>query len=110
LMGLICAAEVPDFFILKDLVRTGKDANGQPVFTAARTKVTIQDVIAAQGPRLPDVAQSQRKFNTGIVVVVEHGQSPSHELIERANGIRRQWIEYWETATGRRASMTADPR
>jgi hypothetical protein len=110
LMGLISAAEVPDFFILKNLVRAGKDPNGHPVFRAERTKVTIQDVIAAEGPRLPDVDHSQRKFNTGIVVVVEPGQSPSHELIERANGIRKQWIEYWKTTTGHRASMTANPR
>jgi hypothetical protein len=110
LMGLISAAEVPDFFILKHLVRVGKDANGHPVFRAERTKVTIQDVIAAEGPRLPDVDHSQRKFNTGIVVVVEHGQSPSRELLERANGIRQQWIQYWETTTGHRAAMTANPR
>jgi hypothetical protein len=110
LMGLISAAEVPDFFVLNNLVRVGRDANGHAVFRAERTKVTIQDVIAAEGPRLPDVDHSQRKFNTGIVVVVAHGQSPSHELIERANGIRQQWIEYWETTTGRRASMTANSR
>jgi hypothetical protein len=110
LMGLISATEVPDFFILKNLARVGEDANGHPVFRAERTKVTIQDVIAAEGPRLPNVDQSQRHFNTGIVVVVEHGQSPSHELIERANGIRQQWIEYWETTTGHRASMTVNPR
>jgi hypothetical protein len=110
LMGLISAAEVPDFFILKNLVPAGKDTNGHPIFKADRTKVTIQDVIAVEGPRLPDVDHSQRKFNTGIVVVVEHGQSPSHALIERANGIRQQWIDYWATTTGHRASMTATPR
>ncbi|MFZ0862116.1 MAG: hypothetical protein WAN18_15625 [Candidatus Sulfotelmatobacter sp.] len=110
LMGLISAAEVPDFFMLKNLVSVGKDANGHPIFKADRTKVTIQDVIAVEGPRLPDVDHSQREFNTGIVVVVEHGQSPSPELIERANGIRQQWIDYWETTTGHRASMTTDPR
>jgi hypothetical protein len=110
LMGLISAAEVPDFFILKNLVRVGKDTDGHSVFKGERTRVTILDVIGAEGPRLPDVDHSQRKFNTGIVVVVEHGQSPSHELIERANGIRRQWIEYWATTTGHRASMTASPQ
>ena len=31
-------------------------------------------------------------------------------FIDRANGIRRQWIDYWETTTGHRASMTASPR
>ena len=35
--------------------------------------MTIQDVIAVEGPRLPDVDHSQKKFNTGMVVVVEHG-------------------------------------
>jgi hypothetical protein len=110
LMGLISAAEVPDFFILKNLMPAGKDANGHPIFKADRTKVTIQDVIAVEGPRIPDVDHSQRKFNTGIAVMVEHGQSLSSEVIERANGIRRQWMDYWETITGHRASMTANPR
>jgi hypothetical protein len=110
LIGLISPAEVPDFFLLKNLVVAGKDANGHPIFKADRTKVTIQDVIAVEGPRLPDVDHSQKKFNTGIVVVVEHGKSPSAELIERANGIRERWIDYWETTTGHRASMKTDPR
>jgi hypothetical protein len=109
-MGLISATEVPDVFLLTHLAKAGKDLNGHPIFKADRTKITIQDVIAAEGPRLPDVDHSQRNFNTGIVVVVEHGQSPSPQLIEQGNGIRRQWIDYWETATGHRASMTAEPR
>jgi hypothetical protein len=112
LMGLISAAEVPDFFLLSKLVPVGKDkdANGHPIFKAERTKVTIQDVIAAEGPRSPDVDHSQRKFNTGLVVMVEHGREPGQELIERANGIRQRWIEYWQTTTGHRASMTVSPR
>lgn len=73
-------------------------------------KVTIEDVITAEGPRLPDIDHSQKKFNTGIVVVVEHGHPPSLELLERANGIRMRWIDYWETTTGHRASMTTNPR
>jgi hypothetical protein len=110
LMGLISPAEVPDFFILRNLVPAGKDANSHPIFKADRTKVTIQDVIAAEGPRLPDVDHSQRKFNTGIVLVVENGKSPSPELVERASEIRKQWIDYFETTTGHRTVMTADPR
>jgi len=110
LMGLISAAEVPDFFILRNLVPAGKDASGHPIFKADRTKVTIQDVIAAEGPRLPAVDKSQREFNTGIVIVVQHGQKSSPELIERAEAIRKQWIDYFSITTGHRASMTANPR
>ena len=110
LMGLIAAAEVPDFFIVRPLARVGTDANDRPIFKGERTRITIQDVIAAEGPRVPTVAQSQRHFNTGIVVIVEHGRAPSAELINRANGIRREWIDYWAIATGHRASMTVNPR
>jgi hypothetical protein len=110
LMGLISASEVPDFFMLTKLVRVGADGGGHSVFKAERSKITIQDVIAAEGPRLPDVDHSQRRFNTGIVVVVEHGKDPSSELIEGARGIGQQWMKFWETATGHRASMSVSPR
>ncbi|MES2378432.1 MAG: hypothetical protein V4553_17700 [Bacteroidota bacterium] len=109
LMGLIAAAEVPDFYIVRSLVRVGTNSNGRPIFKGQRMRITIQDVITAEGPRLPDVNHSQRHFNTGIVVIVEHGRKPSAELINRANGIRRQWIDYWAITTGRRSSMTVDP-
>jgi hypothetical protein len=110
LMGLIGPSEVPDFFILRNLVAAGRDANGRPMFKADRTKVTIQDVIAVEGPRLPDVDHAQKKFNTGMVVIVEHGKTPSRELIDRANGVARAWIDYWATTTGHRASMTTIAR
>lgn len=110
LMGLMSAAEVPNFFILNNLAPSGTDAKGHPIFKADRMELTIDDVIAAEGPRLPDAQHSQRKFNTGIVAVVEHGRRPSTKLLRQTEGIRRQWIEYWGIATGHRASMTANPR
>ena len=79
LMGMISPAEVPDFFILRNLVPAGRDANGHPIFKADRTKITIQDVIAVEGPRLPTVDQAQKKFNTGMVLVVEHGKTAEPE-------------------------------
>jgi len=110
LMGMISAAEVPDFFILRNLTLVKKDPNGHQIFKAERTKITIQDVIDAEGPRSPDVDHAQKNFNTGLVMVVEHGHTPSKELIDRTNGIRTAWIDYWETTTGHRSKMTADPQ
>ena len=110
LMGLISPAEVPDFFILRNLAPAGKDANGHTIFKADRTKVTIQDVIAAEGERSPGIDKSQRRFNTGMVMVVQHGAKPSSELILRTTGIQKQWIDYFSVTTGRRASMTANPQ
>ncbi len=110
LMGLLSPEEVPNFFILRHLQYVGKDANEHRIFKAERTKVTIQDVIAAEGPRVPDVNHSQRQFNTGMVMVVQHGMKPSKELIDETEGIRAQWMKFFSIATGRRASMTANPR
>jgi hypothetical protein len=110
LMGLLAPNEVPDFFILRNLVPVGTDANGHPIFKADRTKVTIQDVIAVEGPRMPDVDHSQRKFNTGMVVVVEHGKTPSKELLERTDGIRLRWMDYWDNTTGHRSAMTTNTK
>jgi hypothetical protein len=110
LMGLVAPSEVPDFFILRNLEPAGHDDNGNPIFKADRTKVTIEDVIAAEGPRTPDLDHSQRDFNTGMVLVVEHGKEPSAELIEKVDGIRKQWMDYWETTTGHRSRMTTNPQ
>jgi hypothetical protein len=110
LMGLVAPSEVPDFFILRNLERAGEDGNGNPIYRADRTKVTIDDVIAVEGKRLPDVDHSQRDFNTGMVLVVEHGKQPSAELIERVDGIRKQWMDYWSTTTGHRSRMATNPR
>ena len=52
LMGLISAAEVPDFFMLRILSQRAETRNDHPIFKADRTKVTIQDVIAVGGPAL----------------------------------------------------------
>lgn len=109
LMGFIAPSEVPDFFILRNLAPAGRDTNGHPIVRAERTKLTIQDVIAAEGPRLPDVDHAQKNFNTGMVVVVEHGHTPSAALLEKTNGIRLRWMDYWTTTTGHRSTMTADP-
>ena len=110
LMGLLAPSEVPDFFLLRNLQRQGVDANGHMIYKADRTKVTINDVIAAEGPREPDVDHSQKHFNTGMVIVLEHGHKPPPDLIKNVEGIRGRWIDYWSTTTGHRSEMTADPR
>jgi hypothetical protein len=108
LMGLISPSEVPDFFLLRHMVAQGSDSNGHAIFKADRTKITIDDVIAAEGPREPDVDHAQKRFNTGMVVVLEHGHDAPAQLVHDVEGIRLRWMDYWETTTGHRSAMTAD--
>jgi hypothetical protein len=111
LMGLAKADEVQPFFILRNLQRTGQqDANGHPIFRGDKTVITIQDVIAAMGPRVPDVEHAQQKFNTAIVVMTMPGKQPTKELLSAANNISEHWITYWSKTTNGRSVMTVNPK
>lgn len=67
---------------------------------ADRIDISIDDVIAHNGPRVPTFEDAPKNFTTAFVAVVLPGRTPSPELLERTDGIRRQWIEYWHTVTG----------
>lgn len=111
LMGLAKPEEVPPFFILRNLQRTTQqDAEGHPIYKGDKTVVTIQDVIAAMGPRVPDFDHAQKKFNTAIVVMTMHGKQPTPDLVSSANNIAQHWIAYWSKTTGGRSEMTVTPR
>jgi hypothetical protein len=71
--------------------------------------VTVEDVIAAMGPRLPRYEVAQKDFNTAIVVITEPGKKPTDVLLRNARNIADKWVEYWETTTGGRSTMTVDP-
>jgi hypothetical protein len=110
-MGLAKADEVQPFFILRNLQRTGaQDDQGHPIYKGDKTVVTIQDVIAAMGPRVPDVDRAQKKFNTAVVVLTMPGKPPTKELIAAANNISDRWIVYWSKTTGGRSVMTVSPK
>ena len=111
LMGLAKPEEVKPFFILRNLERTGQtDAANHPIYRGTKTVITIQDVIAAMGPRIPDFDHAQKKFNTAIVVMTMPGKQPTKELISAANNISDHWITYWSKITGGRSTMTTTPK
>jgi hypothetical protein len=83
LMGLAKPEEVLPFFILRNLQRTGQqDAGGKPIYRGDKTATTINDVIAAMGPRTPAYDVAQKQFNTGIVVITMNGKQPTKELLK----------------------------
>jgi hypothetical protein len=108
LMGLLPTSEVPDMMFLENLERLDEDADGNPVYRGDPLTVTIEDVIAANGPRLPVFEDSQKEFKTGMVGIVLHGQEPSPMLLENLQGIRDEWVAYWYKTTGGVSSMRTD--
>ncbi len=111
LMGLARPEEVKPLFILRNLSRTGRqDDDGHPIYTGDRTDITIEQVIAAMGPREPDFEHAQKAFNTAIVVMTMPGEQPTRELVDGAKAIGEHWITYWSKTTGGRSVMTVRAR
>lgn len=71
-MGMIDAKEVPDAFVISGSKPSpdGQNRGGETV------RISIGDIIAASGPRLPAASESQRRFTLGIYLLFEDGREP----------------------------------
>ena len=105
LMGLLPASEVPDFFILRNQQNVGRTPEGQAIVKAEKVTITIQDVIAHNGPRVPSFEDSPKAFNTAMVAVTTNGRQPTAEMLAQLEGIRAAWIAYWSKVTGGVSTM-----
>lgn len=109
LMGFLREQDVPDFFFIQNLNSVGDDGSGNQVWSGNRLDLTIADHLAFHGPRLPAYDSAQKVFNSGFVGIVQDQQLPSLLQIERLEGARLKWIEFWPAATGSEATMTSSP-
>ena len=82
LMGLVSPNDVPPFDSYS-FQKLGLDApyniygpacNQQHVFTGT-TKITIQDIINTNGPRIPGVSSSTKNFKIGVVLAVPYSST-----------------------------------
>ena len=104
-MGLADADEVPDMFILNNVKRVN-DPNLGFVYTGEKEIVSIDQIVAAEGPRVPGPAHSQKVFNAGFVYLLEPGQTPSGDLLDLHLTYKYRVFEYWSHITGRRSQIT----
>ena len=104
-MGLADAEEVPDMFIVRKLQRDD-DPNSLPTHTGEKEIVTIDQIVAAEGPRVPGTSHSQKVFNAGFVYLLEPGQTPSGDLLDLHARYRDKAVEYWSHVTGGRSQIT----
>ncbi|MDB0051738.1 hypothetical protein N9F57_02515 [Gammaproteobacteria bacterium] len=108
LMGLIPAEDVPDFFLIENLALVSNSNSDLPVYSGSRLDISINDVIALEGPRTPSYSNSQKDFNTAFVYLLEPGELVIRERFERMAAIRDQWIKHWSFTTGGLSDMNAD--
>ena len=104
-MGLADAEEVPDMFIVRNL-QFDADPNEVGYYTGEKETVTIDQIIAAEGPRVPGTAHSQKVFNAGFVYLLEPGQTPSGDLLDLHARYQDKVMEHWSHITGGRSRIT----
>ena len=106
LSGLATADEVPDTFLLRNLQETGRGWRGP--HTAEKEIVTMEQVLAALGPRDPPPERSQKVFNVGFVYLLEPGQEPDQDQLRFHALFLDGALEYWARITGGRSRLTTE--
>ncbi len=111
LMGMIAPEEVPNFNLL---VNPSIPADGYPslgdTIEATTKTISVFDVIAAEGPRIPDWQQAQHEFRVGLIYLVDPAIPVLSEDIARLNEIRTSWEEsFFRQTHGRGVIDVAEP-
>jgi uncharacterized protein (TIGR03437 family) len=72
-------------------------------FNGRRRDVRVDEIIAAEGRRIPDYTVAQRRFRFAFILVVAQGTQPSQEQIAQLDTYRREFEPFYHRASGARA-------
>ena len=103
-MGLADASEVPDMFILRN-ARPVNEGDRWGPHIGDKEIVSIEQVVAVEGPRAPSATEAQKDFNAGFVYLLEPGQTPDPDLLRLHRDYRDKVIDHWSHITGGRSRM-----
>ena len=109
--GLRGPEEVPPVFAALDTDGPGNASapHTGSSFNGRRYDISIRDVIAQAGPRVPDSAVAQRNYRFGFVLVQSASDPLPQDLLALAAKYRSQWTSYWSQITGGRSTADVTP-
>ena len=95
-MGLIPAQQVGDISLVTVVSGTGLTAlhtsSGLNLtFEGTRLDLSIDDIIAIEGERVPSSKDAPKRFKMAFIVVGREGESPSQASIDKVDTIRKRW-------------------
>ncbi len=93
LMGLLGPGDVDDFFLLSNV----SPISGT-LFSADKKVMTVQKILMAEGPRVPDVSTSQKSFKNAFVVLTGSAGAASG-LVGTVDSLRSQFQSDFADAT-----------
>jgi hypothetical protein len=105
LMGLIPAAEVPPFFYVDGCADPAQSPQEGAIFSGQRVDVTVEQVIEAEGQRVPPANKAPHTFNMAFVIIAQGQTMPSDETIAKIDGFRAAWQQYFAEAVDFRGAV-----
>lgn len=112
LMGLRAPAEVPPTFVVTDttlgfLLRPPQTSVR---FDGRRRDVLVEELIAAEGRRVPDHTVAQRRFRFAFVLLTRPGVEPTADQLAQAERYRAEFPAYYARVTDGRATAETTVR
>jgi large repetitive protein len=105
-MGLIPAADVPPFYYVGGCPDPAAAPRIGAGIQGPRVDLTIDDIIAAEGPRNPTAEKAPHSFNMAFILVAQADQFPSEDSIAKVDRIRAAWEPYFAGAVEGHGSVS----
>lgn len=100
LMGFLDKSQVPPMLLIENSeVDPAQVSQSGVTISGAATTVTIDDIIAADGERVPSYADSQKNFKIGCIFITQPGTYVGDELSAITN-IMNAWPVWFSSLTG----------
>lgn len=111
LMGFRLPEEVPPMFLVRNSSASGTRFPQVGVsFSGTRQDVAVNDVIAAEGRRVPSAEVAQRRFRFAFLLIVPAGTEPAADDVERLETYRAEFERYYQRAAQDRGFADATLR
>lgn len=103
LMGFRDPGQVGPMFYVDSVTGTSRTPSSAPAigitFSGTRRNLSINDIIAVEGPRIPTVAASPKVFKQAFILLVQRGTAPSNADVAKLERFRQRWQEFFAQAT-----------
>jgi hypothetical protein len=101
-VGALTYLEVPDE--LQEKLRFGSPM-GNFAISAQKREVSLDQIIAQEGARVPDAENSAKDFRIAFVLLTERGALAANKTLNKLDDYRATLLRYFSTATSRRATL-----
>ncbi len=108
--GLVPASEVPDvFYIDNGDAPAPEPPRAGKVVVGSRVDVSIADIVAAEGARVPSYGDAPSEFRAAFVVLTRPGSRPTDAELEGVERVREAFERHFSVLTGGRGILRVAP-